>query len=456
MSQYPSVRKPTFATSATGLANTVDPGVTKQSNGWAANERPPAEFFNWLENAHGQWIDFLHNASTETRNAFGASSGNYVLRDLSTSLAGLVVSVTPGACVLLESTAPAGEPVFNPCISSSTLSLTLPVSAGAGGDAWYAIFGQRNATTTSFEIVAVPESTANNLPSPGAEQVYLALVRNGAVYDARQFRRDDLNELGTFEARYKRVHVHPVAGDSISIKADVDYRMPTVGGRSLTYRGNVTTLDAQLLGGISSLTANTVYYLHLFAAGVAAPYDPATGNNCIPILQTTTPSAGFAHVKTFTPTIGAIRNGGRATLIAVLRRNSTNNGWDSWVTDDGFVTMNEVTTATTTVTNATTGTSTVTLNGAGIIALQYKCKLSAYVYGTMFSGQFSAATVDQFGIVGRTVVKQLGTATDAPTPQTIDLQDVMLTSLGDSVTVSYSMVGANVDWNLDLVGLRLY
>lgn len=51
---------PTFATSGTGIANTVYPGATKQGDGWAASERPPASWFNWFFNSVGQWLGYVN------------------------------------------------------------------------------------------------------------------------------------------------------------------------------------------------------------------------------------------------------------------------------------------------------------------------------------------------------------------------------------------------------------
>ena len=43
---------PTWATSG----STVDPGAGKRATGWLPSEKPPAQYFNWLQNAQGQWL----------------------------------------------------------------------------------------------------------------------------------------------------------------------------------------------------------------------------------------------------------------------------------------------------------------------------------------------------------------------------------------------------------------
>lgn len=55
----PSSVFPSWATSGTGIANTVYPGATKQGDGWAVDERPPSSWFNWFKNSVGQWLTFL-------------------------------------------------------------------------------------------------------------------------------------------------------------------------------------------------------------------------------------------------------------------------------------------------------------------------------------------------------------------------------------------------------------
>lgn len=48
---------PTWATD-TG-ASITDPGSTKQADGWVADERPPAHYFNWWMNLIGDYVDFF-------------------------------------------------------------------------------------------------------------------------------------------------------------------------------------------------------------------------------------------------------------------------------------------------------------------------------------------------------------------------------------------------------------
>lgn len=375
MSQYPSVRKPTFATSATGLANTVDPGVTKQSDGWAANERPPAEFFNWLGNAKGQWIDYLHGTATEIRNALGSTDGNHVVAGLIPSISGTTVSVAPGSAILLETSPASGEPTYNPSWSGATLTATVPSIS-----TWYGVFGQRNATTSAFEIVAVAGSSTL-IPTPGVEQVPIAVCRNGILWDARKFSRVDLRDLRSMDAHYHKTNVKTstTVGSELVIDADVDYKLGTY-GRNLRYYGTADAGASLNVGtGSSTFAADTIYYVYLFAADIAA-LALSNGNNSGVILTTATPNVG-ERVITHTPLAGSQLNTGHAVLIGAVLRNSANTGFASWVTSgDGRVSCNTPIQFTgSSISPTGSGTASVSLGSMGIPAKSYTVDVFGYL-----------------------------------------------------------------------------
>lgn len=62
-------RLPTWADSS---ALIIDPGVSKQSQGWAV-EMPPVQYFNWWMNLTGQWIQYVDT----TLDAVAAQALNY-------------------------------------------------------------------------------------------------------------------------------------------------------------------------------------------------------------------------------------------------------------------------------------------------------------------------------------------------------------------------------------------
>jgi len=51
---------------------TIEPSNAKKETGWGADERPPAEFFNWLFYIHGQWIDYFESVTDALQLSFDA------------------------------------------------------------------------------------------------------------------------------------------------------------------------------------------------------------------------------------------------------------------------------------------------------------------------------------------------------------------------------------------------
>lgn len=61
----PSVDLPVWATSG----DVVEPGSGKKSLGWVDGEKPPAEFFNWWQNATYQWLEYFQQLTTGVEGA---------------------------------------------------------------------------------------------------------------------------------------------------------------------------------------------------------------------------------------------------------------------------------------------------------------------------------------------------------------------------------------------------
>lgn len=57
------IKKPSWLTGYSG-SNSVEPSVGKKSSGWAADERPPAQYFNWLFQIVSDWIDYVDSVSS--------------------------------------------------------------------------------------------------------------------------------------------------------------------------------------------------------------------------------------------------------------------------------------------------------------------------------------------------------------------------------------------------------
>lgn len=56
------IKKPSWVTGVAGLT-VVEPGVGKKAVGWAPDERPPAEYINWIYQNISDWIDYLDSVS---------------------------------------------------------------------------------------------------------------------------------------------------------------------------------------------------------------------------------------------------------------------------------------------------------------------------------------------------------------------------------------------------------
>jgi hypothetical protein len=59
MSTRPTIAVPHWSTAGSN----IEPSAGKKSEGWIVNERPPAEWLNWLQNSAGEWLQFLADAT---------------------------------------------------------------------------------------------------------------------------------------------------------------------------------------------------------------------------------------------------------------------------------------------------------------------------------------------------------------------------------------------------------
>ncbi len=58
MATKPTPRIPVWASGGV----TTDPGAGKESTGWVVDERPPANWWNWVWNAMGQWLTWAETS----------------------------------------------------------------------------------------------------------------------------------------------------------------------------------------------------------------------------------------------------------------------------------------------------------------------------------------------------------------------------------------------------------
>jgi hypothetical protein len=90
----------------------VEPSGSKKNTGWAPNERPPAEYFNWLEYIVNEWIEYLESVTDSFIGyqsiyaAFVGTGGIATHADLNSA----VTDVAAGSKILVVSSATINTP----------------------------------------------------------------------------------------------------------------------------------------------------------------------------------------------------------------------------------------------------------------------------------------------------------------------------------------------------------
>lgn len=125
----PVVRLPTWATSGTGIAATVDPGGTKQGDGWTVDERPPAGWWNWLWNNAGQWITFFDE---ERIRQYGSTA---LLKAETSHVTGNLVVIANKSLFRYDSTS---------ADTDDGTTVITPTDVGVGNGRWIAVRVSKN------------------------------------------------------------------------------------------------------------------------------------------------------------------------------------------------------------------------------------------------------------------------------------------------------------------------
>ncbi len=89
MATKPTPRIPVWASGG----STTDPGAGKEAAGWLVDERPPANWWNWIWNAMGQWLGWAETSIDDLENAVTIRAHGRVSVNLSTGN----VTVDPGS-----------------------------------------------------------------------------------------------------------------------------------------------------------------------------------------------------------------------------------------------------------------------------------------------------------------------------------------------------------------------
>lgn len=61
------ILKPNWMTGYSGV-NAIEPTVGKKAEGWSADERPPAESFNWMFQSWSDWVNYLDEVAPKIEN----------------------------------------------------------------------------------------------------------------------------------------------------------------------------------------------------------------------------------------------------------------------------------------------------------------------------------------------------------------------------------------------------
>ncbi len=81
MATKPTVRVPVWASGG----STTDPGAGKEAAGWLVDERPPANWWNWVWNAMGQWLEWSETSIDDVEGDVASLLGTQSFIDTSSS-----------------------------------------------------------------------------------------------------------------------------------------------------------------------------------------------------------------------------------------------------------------------------------------------------------------------------------------------------------------------------------
>ena len=143
MATKPTTRIPDWASGGTR----TDPGAGKEASGWAVSERPPAEWWNWILGAIGDWLSWsetsidanevdiaaLQELQPKARGTVAVASG---VATKSTDSYGFTPTVSGGSIVLTWDTAFADTDYFMQVTNANNTGFILSTSRPSGTFAW--------------------------------------------------------------------------------------------------------------------------------------------------------------------------------------------------------------------------------------------------------------------------------------------------------------------------------
>ena len=144
---------------------TTDPGAGKEATGWQTNDRPPANWWNWILQSFGEWLAYFEtwtddNESIHAIITTGSSSAikyqNSGITSLSDSGNDILVNLTSSfstvdTMVIVSSTEADGYSLGVKALDSGTITLSAEVSSSGAAvdltsfamDIHLLVFGER-------------------------------------------------------------------------------------------------------------------------------------------------------------------------------------------------------------------------------------------------------------------------------------------------------------------------
>lgn len=133
-------RMPRWAYDAAG-SRLTEPPESEQLNGWNTNDRPPAQYFNWMFHYHSAWCDFLRGPSLAK---WQSDTLPYDTSELTSASLAVDSATTEGTSLVKRNIIAAvdggGNAVFTSVRAGNATSWTRRTNFTASGTFWRAFF----------------------------------------------------------------------------------------------------------------------------------------------------------------------------------------------------------------------------------------------------------------------------------------------------------------------------
>lgn len=253
-------RPPTPPTAWASTGSKIAPSAGKQAAGWTVNERPPAEWINWLDNNRDAWLAFVSQVTS------GQPIADLLLNFANTDMFAALIDVTTTAPAsgyrLVFRAAATPQTRIRIYIGNATRRLMITSNAVWGGSSWLS----DAATANSLAFALVNDGT-----TPNAIQL-LYKAATGATWLDSAWTNGDLTVGALHSATLQVINTATIGVINVgtlnagginvpSGTADLD----TLTATDLTLSGSLTAPSATING---DLAVNTLHVTqpHLYLA----------------------------------------------------------------------------------------------------------------------------------------------------------------------------------------------